>query len=112
QSNAEQSVVQVNIRLNRGRLADSRHRLSVSELLERKARQRTNGYAARTLGQIGPRLVGPRGPGDVDVRPRHAAVDELLEEHRRGDRPRGTSAGVHHVGDLALQLLAIFLEQR
>ena len=73
--------------------------------------------SARTATPLAPfgmprlRIVGPRGPGDVEVRPRQPA-GELLQEHRRRARARRTAAGVEHVGDLAVQLLGVFVEER
>src|SRR5581483_4425756 len=74
------------------------------ERLERERRERAHGDDARALRQEGPRLLRPRGAGDVEVRPGQPA-GELFQEHGGGDRSAGASSGVGEVGDLALQLL-------
>jgi hypothetical protein len=38
----------------------------------------------RALGQLAVDVVAPRGPGDVEVGPRHAGADELLQEQPGG----------------------------
>ena len=50
--------------------------------------------------------------GDVEVRPRDALRDELLEEHAGVDRAGGAPAGVLHVGPLGLQVLAVLVPER
>src|SRR5215467_12421036 len=51
-----------------------------------------------------------RGTGDVQVRPLQA-LRELAEEGRRGDRPAIALADVGEVGEVALELLGIFLRE-
>ena len=74
-------------------------------------RERPDGHAGRPLRLPRLRLLGPRGAGDVEVRPRQPA-GELLQEHRRRDRARRTAADVRQVGDLAAQLFAVVVEER
>src|SRR5207253_453072 len=74
-------------------------------------RERADGDPARPLRQIGLRLLRPRGPRDIQVHPRQTAR-ELLQEQRRGDRTGGTAARVEHVGDVAPDLILVFVEQR
>src|SRR5581483_1364118 len=78
---------------------------------ESKLRERADGNAGRPFRHIRLRIVGPRGPRDVHVHPRQTA-GEFLEKRRGGDRAGRAPAGVHHVGDLALELIAILVEQR
>src|SRR5262245_11481411 len=78
---------------------------------ERQLDQRANRDAARALREVRFRLFSPRGPGDVDVRPRETA-GELLQEQRGCDRARRPPARVRHVGDVALDLIAVVVEQR
>src|SRR5207344_1460369 len=79
--------------------------------LERELGERPDRDTGRAFGHERPRLVGPRGTRNVDVRPGQAA-GELLQEERCRNRRRGTAAGVAEVGDLALQLLEVVIEDR
>src|SRR6266536_3019440 len=56
-------------------------------------------------------LVAARGPGDVDVDPRHAA-HEVAEEEGGVDRPTPARADVLDIGDVAVDLLAQVVEER
>ena len=73
--------------------------------------------SARTATPLGPfgqprlRFVRPRRAGDVEVGPRQAA-GELLQEHRRRAGAGRAAAGVHHVGDLAAQLIGVLVVER
>src|SRR6185369_9694399 len=51
------------------------------------------------------------GAGDVEMRPGRA-VDEALEELRRGDRAAMAAAGVFHVGELGIDQLVVFGAER
>src|SRR5438128_2377049 len=57
------------------------------------------------LGLAGPRDGGRGRARDVDVHPRRV-LGKRLQEQPRGDRAAVAIAGVAHVGDLALELLA------
>src|ERR1700689_3127866 len=71
--------------------------------------QRADGNAARAFGLPGFLLVDPGGAGDIEVYPGRVA-DELLEEHGGGDGAAvAGAAGVHDVGDLALDLVAVIV---
>ena len=78
---------------------------------KRQLGERADRDAGRAFRQIRLRFLGPRRAGDVEVRPRQAA-GELLQEQRRRDRSGRPAAGVREVGDLALDLIAVFVEQR
>mmetsp|Transcript_27773 Transcript_27773/g.70797 ORF Transcript_27773/g.70797 Transcript_27773/m.70797 type:complete len:302 (-) Transcript_27773:1088-1993(-) len=68
----------------------------------------------RPLGQRGrtkaggqARLLIPHGAGNVQVRPLHLLLDELLEEQRSRDGAASAAARVLHVGAGALQLVKV-----
>ena len=56
-------------------------------------------------------LLAPRRPRDVEVRPGQVAR-ELLEEERRVDRAGAARPDVVQVRDLALEVLAVLVDQR
>ena len=78
---------------------------------ERQLDERAHADAGRALRLIRLGLFRPRRAGDVEVHPRQIA-GELLDEERAGDRAAGAAAGVGEVGDLALQLLLVVVEDR
>src|SRR3546814_20064907 len=58
-------------------------------------------------------LGGPCHPGDVEVSPRRAVLDEALQELRGGDRAAGPPAtDVPPVGDVAVDLLVVPAAER
>src|SRR5207244_11485654 len=56
-------------------------------------------------------LVAERGARDVEVRPRKGAR-ELLDEEAGGDRAAVAAARVVEVGDVALELLLVLVDER
>ena len=82
-----------------------------SKSASRDFHQRPDHRAGRAFRLPRLAIFRPRRAGDIEVRPRPPS-GEFLQEHRRGDRSRRPARAVQHVGDLALQLLLVFVEQR
>src|SRR6185503_15421638 len=78
---------------------------------EGEFRERSHGNPAWTFRQVRFGFFSPGRTRNIDVRPWQPA-GELLQEESRRNRTAGAAAGVGKVGDLALQLLAVFVEQR
>src|SRR5438309_7842773 len=72
---------------------------------------RADGDARGALGYQREVLLAPRRPRDVEVRPGQVAR-ELLEEERRVDRAGAAWPDVVQVSDLALEVLAVLVDQR
>src|SRR5207253_11004118 len=73
--------------------------------------QRTDGNSGGTFGAIRRGRVSPRRAGYVQMRPGDA-VGELFQKRRRRYCPRFFSAHVLDVGDVTLNLIAIFTIER
>src|SRR5437879_6761239 len=80
-------------------------------LLREVRQERPDGVARRTLRRQRQVLLGEGRPGDVQVRPRRLAR-ELLQEEPRGDRAAAARPDVVEVGHLALEVLAVLVDQR
>src|SRR6185436_4670291 len=72
---------------------------------------RAHGDARGALGAERRVLVDERRSRDVEVGPRNAP-GELLEEEPGGDGPAVAPAGIVQVGDVALELLLVLLDER
>src|SRR5262245_58096707 len=75
---------------------------SVADVLD----ERADAEAGGALRDVGAFLLREDRACDVEVRPLHAGVDELLQEQRCGDRAAVALADVLEIGDVALELLA------
>src|SRR5947207_7846254 len=71
---------------------------------------RTHGHAGRALRPERRVLVDERRPCDVEVRPRDVA-GELAEEEAGRDRATIAAAGVVEIGDVAPELLLVFVDE-
>src|SRR5207245_10558828 len=72
---------------------------------------RAHGGARGALGDQRKILLAPRGAGDVEVRPRQVP-GERLEEEPGVDRATAARSDVVQIGDLALEVLAVLVDQR
>src|ERR1700674_5819236 len=84
-----------------------RRGVSASRALQQKVREQRRRAARTALLRTG--LVG--GARDVEVRP-FEPLGELAEKSRGGNRAAVTPADIGKVGEVALQLLRVFLGQR
>src|SRR2546426_910462 len=71
---------------------------------------RAHGRAGGALGAGRGVLLDERGARDVQMRPR-AVARELLEEEPRGDGAAAARADVVEIGDVALEVLAVLVDE-
>src|SRR5580765_4074782 len=94
-------------------------RISVTGRDAGRRRRYLSGVAEDEMGQQADRPAGrafgrarfPGGAGDVEMRP-GILGSEAAEEHRGGDSAAGPAADVAHVGEVALQCLAVLFVER
>src|SRR5690606_29204624 len=75
------------------------------EIVGDEAVEQAHAVAGRTLVPCRAGLRGPDHPGDVEMRPADAVIDEALEELRGGDRAALARADILHVGDRRIDQL-------